>query len=75
MDEAHARRRFMIISLVRFSGVIIVMVALLAINGVIVGLPDIFSYGLLAIGLVEFFFVPIVLARMWRTPPEDVPEP
>lgn len=68
MDDAPAKRHFAVISMFRLGGAIMVVIALLQINQVIDWMPDTLSYLLLAFGIVEFFYMPIVLARRWRTP-------
>ena len=49
--------------------VVIVILGLLIHEGLI-DLPQWISWPLLAIGLIEVFVTPQILARMWRTPPE-----
>lgn len=66
-DDNRARTRFMIIQLMRLGGVALVVFSLLVINRVLT-LPDIIGWPLLAIGLIEIFVIPRMLARIWRTP-------
>lgn len=65
--DNRARGRFLVISVLRLSGVAMVMAALLILNGVL-PLPEIAGWIGLAIGLVDIFVVPQLLARAWRTP-------
>lgn len=65
--EARARSRFAIISIVRLGGVALVIAALLVLNDKL-PLPQAAGWIGLAIGLVDIFIVPQVLARAWRTP-------
>lgn len=62
--------RFAVIQLMRASG------AVLALGGAAVlshhfpalaGAPDLVGYVLLGIGLADFFVVPLLLARRWRS--------
>jgi membrane protein YdbS with pleckstrin-like domain len=64
-----ARNRFIIINLVRLSGVVMVLASMLILANAIEG-SYAFGYVLLAAGLVDIFVVPQLLARKWRTPPE-----
>jgi hypothetical protein len=62
-----AAARFAIIQAVRLSGVGFV------IGGILVAsartpLPEWIGYPLLAVGLIDFFLIPQLLARKWRTP-------
>lgn len=67
--EATARSRHLIISLSRLLGGLLVVVGILVINRTIEW-PDIAGYGLILVGLVDTFVVPLALARRWRTPTE-----
>lgn len=66
--DHRARGRFLVISILRLSGVAMVMAGLLILNGVL-ALPEIAGWIALAIGLVDIFVAPQLLARAWRTPP------
>jgi len=66
-DEA-ARNRWMVINAVRIGGVVMVIVAILILRGV-VPQPAWAGYVILAVGIVDVFLVPTLLARKWRTPP------
>ena len=61
-----AAGRHFVISLVRLSGVAMLMLGLLGINDVL-PIPDPFNYALIVIGLVDFFVFPLLLARRWST--------
>jgi hypothetical protein len=68
-----AAARFWTIQLVRLSGVALVVVGLLLQAGRIAPLREIPQAGaliLIAIGLVEIFVAPTLLARRWRSPRE-----
>lgn len=66
-EDARARRRFMIINLMRIGGVAMILFAI-AILYDAVELPDPVAWVLLALGFFETFITPQILARMWRTP-------
>ena len=64
--EDVARNRWMVIQAARAGGAIMVVVALLAFEGV-VPVPEIAAWVLLAVGLVDVFLVPTLLARKWSS--------
>lgn len=64
-----AAARFWMLQLMRLGGVLLVVGALLIISGRIPG-PEVLGYGLLILGMVEFFVMPMLLARRWKTPDE-----
>lgn len=66
-NEDQARARFLVIQIMRLSGVAMVIAALLILNGVL-PLPRIVAWVFLPIGLVDVFIVPQILARKWRSP-------
>ena len=63
-----ARNRYMVMAAVRLAGAAMVVVGLLIYNGNIETDPLV-GYFLIAVGLVDVFLMPLVLARKWRTPP------
>ena len=65
-DEV-ARGRWMVINLLRIGGVAMVVAGMLGTRQVI-PIPAIAAYALIAIGLLDIFLVPLLLARKWRTP-------
>jgi membrane protein YdbS with pleckstrin-like domain len=67
-DEV-ARNRWLVINVVRLAGVAMVIVGLLITQQVIPE-PAWSGYLLLAVGLLDIFLVPLVLARKWRSPRE-----
>ncbi|GAA4643145.1 hypothetical protein GCM10023115_11050 [Pontixanthobacter gangjinensis] len=66
-EEALARNRFFMLSMVRLVGAIAVMTGLLIANGT-AGAPVWIGYILLAAGMAGFFIFPLLLAKRWRTP-------
>lgn len=71
MNEAEelARKRFMILNLVRFGSIALIFAALANIAGKLLpGLSPFLGYVLLVAGAVDFFLAPVLLKRAWRTP-------
>lgn len=67
MAEADpAARRFWILQMARFGAVLMVFAGALII-GRIVDLPEIVGYVLLVLGAAEFFFVPMLLSKSWKS--------
>ena len=71
MNEAEelARKRFMVLNLVRFTAVAVIFAAAANIAGKL--LPEFtptLGYVLLVVGAVDFFLAPVLLKRAWRTP-------
>ncbi|NBB25561.1 hypothetical protein [Porphyrobacter sp. SLTP] len=71
LAEARARNGFIIINLVRFSGVALVMLGFAIVRGVI-DLPYAVGAVIAVAGFFEVFFLPRFIARRWnagdRTP-------
>lgn len=74
MTDDAARSRFIVISAARTAGVAMVVIGMLMSAEVIPG-PAIAAYILVAVGVIDTFVVPQILARKWRTPPEADPGP
>jgi hypothetical protein len=64
-----ARGRWLAISAVRLGGVVMVIVGILGVQQVF-EYPAIAGYILIAVGLLDIFLVPQILARKWRSPLE-----
>jgi len=70
-DRDPAAARFAIIQIVRLSGVALVLLGLAIQSGRVAALseiPAMVGYVLIAVGLIDTFVAPAVLARRWRTP-------
>lgn len=65
-DEAQAKQRFVLLNLVRLGGLLMVLAAIAGHQGAL-PLPQPVSLILAGLGLFEFFFLPNILARQWRT--------
>ena len=62
--------RFAVIQAMRASGAMLVMAGFAVLShhfAALSGMPDLVGYLLLGVGLVDFFVVPQVLARRWRS--------
>lgn len=68
-EKDPAKLRFLMISINRLFGGVMVVLGLLGANGLL-GVPDWFAYALIVVGLIEFVLVPQLLAKAWRTPRE-----
>jgi len=66
-DHDPAKGRFVMLQMMRFGGVLMVIGALLILSGKVPG-PPALGYGLLVFGAFEFFFMPMMLAKRWKTP-------
>ena len=69
MDEAEelARARFMKLQLIRLGGVAMAMLGAVIISGRLIDLPEL-GYVLLVLGALEFFLLPNLVAKNWRSP-------
>jgi hypothetical protein len=63
--EARARTGFIIITALRFSGIALVMLGF-AITGKLIDLPWAVGAVIAVVGMLEFFFLPRILARVWK---------
>lgn len=68
-DDDVARNRWALMQAVRLAGAAMALIGLLIVSGRI-GAPELAGYVLVLFGLLDFFFVPTILARRWRTPGE-----
>lgn len=68
-NEALAKQRFMMLNLVRLMGLAMVLVGIAIAQGVI-DLPMPFGIILAIAGLLEFFLMPNILAKNWKSPDE-----
>ena len=68
VSEETARNRWAVIQALRLGGVALVLVGIL-IRYEVIPAPMAVGFVLMAIGLIDVFLVPMLLARRWRTPP------
>ncbi len=65
-----AAARFAVLQAVRLSGAVLALLGVLVMSGNVDWLnaiPKIVGYPLLLAGMAEFFFVPPLLARRWKS--------
>jgi hypothetical protein len=68
--DTQARNRFIVLSAIRMSGAVMLVLGLVIIAGRLGDMPPIAGYILIAVGIAEFIVVPPILARKWRSPGE-----
>ncbi|WP_310533202.1 hypothetical protein [Novosphingobium sp.] len=67
-QDALAKKRFMAITLVRMSGVALILVGLLcALDKLDIPMAHLIGVVLILIGFVDVFVVPTLLAKRWRS--------
>lgn len=69
MDEQEklARQRFMLLQMVRMGGAAMALIAAVIISGRLIDMPML-GYALLVLGAAEFFVLPNLISKSWRTP-------
>ena len=67
-EDSRARTRFLIISLLRLMGALMVMFGIVIASERIASLPPALGYALIAAGFLDLLLVPRLLARRWRSP-------
>ena len=70
-DEKKAQQRFLVLNLVRITGAIILVVGLAVIGNGLFGWPKAVGYLLFLVGVADFLLVPLLLAKRWKSPPEQ----
>ena len=65
-NDDEARNRWMLIQAVRLGGAALALIGLLITAGRI-DAPEFVGYILVIFGLLDFFFMPTVLARKWSS--------
>lgn len=68
MDENQVRNRFLVISVLRVAGALLVMFGLVIAAGRLPDVPRIVGIVAVLVGALDFALVPLLLARRWRTP-------
>lgn len=68
MNDNQARNRFLVISLLRLAGALLVMFGLVIAAGRLPDVPRIVGIVAVLVGALDFALVPLLLARRWRTP-------
>ena len=67
-EETKAQQRFLVLNIVRISGAIMLVIGLAVIANGLFGLPVAAGYLLFLIGIIDFMFVPLLLAKRWKSP-------
>lgn len=62
-----AAGRFWMLQLMRFGGILLVVGGVVILSGRIAG-PEVLGYGLVILGAFEFFVLPMMLAKRWKSP-------
>ena len=71
-DRDPAAARFAVLQLVRLSGALLAFAGVLIVSGKaewLPKLPEAAGYVLIGVGLIDFFAVPMFLARRWKSRP------
>ncbi len=67
MTEEQAKKRFMLLNLVRLGAIIMVALGMANIAGkLFADLAPWLGYVLLVVGAVDYFLAPVILKRHWR---------
>jgi hypothetical protein len=66
-EDARDRQRFVIMNVARLGGLALVLLGIAITQGVF-DLPFALGAALAVIGVVDFFVLPVVLARAWSRP-------
>jgi hypothetical protein len=72
-NDAAARNRWMVITMLRLFGFVVAVLGLVMSQGAVDLAGDsntIVGYAFIVVGLLDGFVVPQLLARKWRSPPE-----
>ena len=67
-----AAARFAVLQLVRLTGAVLAFAGVLVVSGKATWLPQLpegAGYVLIAIGMIDFFVPPMLLARRWKSKP------
>ena len=64
-----ARQRFIALQLLRLSGAVFALLGLLVVAKRI-DMPLVAGYVFLAVGFLDLFVVPLLLAKRWKSPPQ-----
>lgn len=69
MSRDPAIARFAVLQAVRLSGALMVLAGVVLLSGRFGAFPPAAGYALVAIGMADFFALPLVLARRWKSRP------
>ena len=68
-DHDPAKARWAMLQLIRAGGLLLILGGMVILSDSVSG-PLILGVGLLLIGMFVFFFLPVMIARRWKSPPE-----
>ena len=68
-EDDPARVRFMLLNLVRVSGVVFAMLGITIIVKRWVEPAEVIGGALVIVGAIDVMVIPLILARRWRSPP------
>jgi hypothetical protein len=68
--DAQARNRFLLLSLLRIGGAVLVLLGVVIAYGRVAAVPPVAGYVLVAAGFLDLAILPRWLGRRWRTPPD-----
>jgi hypothetical protein len=67
-DEARARQRFLVLNAARLGGLGLVLLGIVIARGALpLGVPWVVGVIIAVAGLLEFFFLPRLIARRWKS--------
>lgn len=67
MSADPAAARFLILQVLRLSGALLALGGVVVLSGRFGTLPPEAGYALVGVGLAEFFFLPPLLAKRWKS--------
>lgn len=67
-SDTLVRNRFLAISLLRVAGAVLILIGMVVMSGRFKILPPGVGLVMVLVGALDFAFVPLWLARKWRTP-------
>ncbi len=68
MDEDLAKKRFIVLTALRFSGVAIAFLGIAVVMRRLIEPADIIGTALIAVGAFDVIVLPMLLVRGWRSP-------
>lgn len=63
--------RFAVLQVLRLTGALLVLLGVVALSHrfpALDAIPEVAAYAIIAVGLADFFVMPMLLARRWRSP-------
>lgn len=66
-ENAKAAARFFVLQAVRLSGALLALGGMALLSGRLGAIPPLVGYALVGVGLADFFAVPPLLAKRWKS--------